>query len=638
MKNQGNLEIKLAKAVALHQRGERDKARKIYEEILREDPKSFDANNLLGGLLLLNELFEKALRHFDTALDINDLMANAWSNRSLALKGLGRFQDALNSVEKAIKLDPKFADSYYNKANILVKIGKLNEAVGALDIFTSLAPGHHLGFFVKGNLLRQLDKKAEAIVAYERAVTLQPKFSEALSNLGLCLAEIDELERALPCFDRAIEIAPDFTDCYLNKGVTLEKLGQYEEAIACYDKALQINSKYLQALQNKGVALEKIGKLEEAIATYNHAISIDQNYAPAYFNRGYAHERLQKIDESIADYEKAITLSPDREDIYWNRALMLLCKGDFKRGWDAYECRTRLKHASQFYDTENLKKFEWHGPQISLEGKSILLRSEQGLGDTIQFCRYVKNLSNMGARVLLEVQPPLVNLLKNLEGLHYIIPKGSPLPQFDYYCNLMSLPLLLGTTIESIPNETPYIKADTKRVEAWKEKLGPTTSKRVGLVWSGGFRPDQPDLWPLNKRRNIELVKLADFKTDGIEFHSLQKGELPEAELVVLYLRGWNGPDIKNHADDLNDFAETAALIENLDLVISVDTSTAHLAGALGKPVWLMNRFDTCWRWFLEREDSPWYPTFKLFRQPMPDDWGSVVTKVASELKIFSKS
>jgi hypothetical protein len=231
-----------------------------------------------------------------------------------------------------------------------------------------------------------------------------------------------------------------------------------------------------------------------------------------------------------------------------------------------------------------------------------------------------------------------MNVLQGLEGLENLNSDADPHPEFDYYCNLMSLPLLLKTTVETIPNEIPYLKADPDKVKAWADRLGPKVSKRVGLVWSGGFRPDRPDLWLLNRRRNIELIQLIGLKTEGIEFHSLQKGELPEAELVVQHLQNWDGPKIINHADLLTDFTETAALIENLDLLISVDTSTPHLAGALGKPVWLMNRFDTCWRWFLHRSDSPWYPTFRIFRQKSYDDWTPVVKEVKVALDEFAKT
>ncbi len=316
----------------------------------------------------------------------------------------------------------------------------------------------------------------------------------------------------------------------------------------------------------------------------------------------------------------------------------MLCKGDYEFGWQEYENRLKLDYAQSFYDTERLKAFHWNGDPGALPSKKLLVRAEQGLGDTLQFCRYVRLLSAMGAKVTLRVQKPLMNVLQGLEGLENLNSDADPYPEFDYYCNLMSLPLLLKTTVESIPNEIPYLKADPDKVKAWADRLGPKVNKRVGLVWSGGFRPDRPDLWLLNRRRNIELIQLIGLKTEGIEFHSLQKGELPEAELVVQHLQNWDGPKIINHADELTDFTETAALLQNLDLLISVDTSTPHLAGALGKPVWLMNRFDTCWRWFLHRSDSPWYPTFRIFRQKSYDDWTSVVEEVKMALDEYAKT
>ena len=290
-------------------------------------------------------------------------------------------------------------------------------------------------------------------------------------------------------------------------------------------------------------------------------------------------------------------------------------------------------------NTEQLKEFAWNGDPFIIQGKNLLVRAEQGLGDTIQFCRYVKLLHEMKAKeVILRVQKPLLKLLDRIEGVTAVVSDSEPMPNFDLYCNLMSLPLLLKTSLNNIPNQIPYIKADPIKVKEWAERLGPKVNKRVGLVWSGGFRPDRPDLWLLNRRRNIELVKLRDLKTEGIEFHSLQKGELPEAELVIQYLKDWDGPQIINHADALNDFTDTAALLENLDLLISVDTSVLHVAGALGKPVWLLNRFDTCWRWFLERDDSPWYPSVRIFRQKSFDDWDPVITDVKRALMSFAAS
>ena len=267
------------------------------------------------------------------------------------------------------------------------------------------------------------------------------------------------------------------------------------------------------------------------------------------------------------------------------------------------------------------------------------MHSEQGLGDTIQFCRYAKLVKKLGARVVLEVPKPLLDLLNGLDGVDQLIESGKLLPAFDYHCPLMSLPLAFKTHLDSVP-ESPRFKINQQKINFWKNKLGTESNfnkkPRIGLVWNGGFRPNQPEVWGVNQRRNLPLDHLKILKNTGIEFISLQKGEPAESEFRCKISEGWDGPDIKDYAGELQDFSDTAALVLNLDLVITVDTSTAHLAASLGKPVWLLNRFDTCWRWLLDREDSPWYPSMKIYRQPSHGDWDSVMTKVRHDLIEFS--
>jgi hypothetical protein len=276
-------------------------------------------------------------------------------------------------------------------------------------------------------------------------------------------------------------------------------------------------------------------------------------------------------------------------------------------------------------------RLPWLGREC-LIGKTIVLHGEQGLGDTLQFCRYVKRVADLGASVLLEVPSQLASLLKNLEGVSRLLVRGEPLPAFDYHCPLISLPLAFGTSLSTIPAQVPYIVADPVKTRFWSEKLGPWIQLRVGLVWSGGFRPDQPERGPVDKRRNMPLSTLAPLRNAGITFYSLQKGQPAESELAQLRAAGWPGPELVDFTALLHDFSDTAALVENLDLVISVDTSTAHLAGALAKPVWIMNRFDSCWRWLLNRTDSPWYPTARLYRQQRPEDWAEVVERIRLDL------
>ncbi len=305
-----------------------------------------------------------------------------------------------------------------------------------------------------------------------------------------------------------------------------------------------------------------------------------------------------------------------------------LLNGRYEEGWREFEWRKRIRIP---LGSRPFSEPLWLGEQ-DIAGKIILLHSEQGLGDTIQFCRYAELVSNLGVRVILEVPKSLMRLFEGLCSSPELIEVGSQLPFFDFHCPLMSLPLAFKTTLSSIPANIPYLKTDTDRVLFWNGRLGHKNKPRVGLVWSGGFRPDQPQVWSVNKRRNIPLAKFASFAGLDIDFYSLQKGEPAESELTALKRDNWGGPNIIDLTGELIDFSDTAALIQNLDLVISVDTSTAHLAGALGKPIWILNRFDTDWRWLLDRTDSPWYPTVKLYRQEKAGDWDEVVQRVRGDL------
>jgi hypothetical protein len=331
---------------------------------------------------------------------------------------------------------------------------------------------------------------------------------------------------------------------------------------------------------------------------------------------------------SLQNYDKAIAINPQYANAFWNKSLLRLLNGEYEQGWKLYEWRWKVK-GLKF--ARSLDGPLWLG-QESLTNKTIFVYAEQGLGDTIQFVRYLKPLKELGAQVIFEVQAPLLNTFFDYEGVS-TIKAGDNIPQYDFQCPLLSLPLAFNTTLETIPNSHPYIRADPHQVAHWKAKLDLKTKLRIGLVWSGGFRPNQPEVWAINKRRNIALEYFKAFKDIDADFYSLQKGIEAEAELVNLVNSNWGGPRIIDHTKDLQDFSDTAALIANLDLVVSVDTSTAHMAGALGKPVWILNKFDNCWRWLIHRQDSPWYPSARLFRQEAPGDWESVITQVHTELQ-----
>lgn len=383
------------------------------------------------------------------------------------------------------------------------------------------------------------------------------------------------------------------------------------------------------AHSNRGLVHKELGRYEAALADYNRAIDLSPDCAEAHSNRGIVLQELNQPEAAVASYDRAIAISPDYAQAYLNRSLALLLQGELERGWTDYEWRVKTKDGRS--ERRDFLQPRWLGAE-SLVGKTVLLHCEQGFGDTLQFCRYAKLVADMGAKVLLQVPRALKDLLGTLDGVGQLLLPNEPLPDFDFHSSLMSLPWAFKTTLATIPNQVPYLRASERKRRIWRQRIGDSDKLQIGLVWSGGFRPNQPSVWAVNNRRNIPLTKLATILRSDCTFYSLQKGQPAESELADWIANG-NEPQIVDLTASLHDFSDTAALIAELDLVISVDTSVVHLAGALGKPVWLLNRFDTCWRWLLERTDSPWYPTITLYRQERMGDWDSVLQRVRSDLE-----
>jgi tetratricopeptide (TPR) repeat protein len=582
------------KAIALHQQGRLAEAERIYEEVLRAQPKHFDALHLLGVIALQARRTERGVELIKKAIGLNASVPVAHNNLGYALFDLKRPEEALACYERAIVLKPDYAEAHNNRAFVLLALKRPQEALASCD----------------------------------RAIALKPDFAEAHKNRGIALQDLKRPQEALASCDRAILLKPDYAAAYNNRGIALQDLRRLDEALANFDKALALKPDDVDAYNNRGNTLKDLARAEEALASYDKAIALKPDDSQAYYNRGIAFQYLNRPKDAIASYDKAIALKPDHAEAYWNQSLCFLLQGRFDQGWRQYEWR---KKREKQVAARSLAKPLWLGEK-DIAGKILFVWWEQGFGDTIQFCRFAKLAEARGAKVILSGQQPLRELLKQLSPTIQIIDQDKVAAKFDYHCPLLSLPLAFGTTLETIPQYMPYFKANAEKSLFWKIKLGEKSKLRVGLAWSGGFRPNQPEVWSDNKRRNIPLAKLAVLKHPNIEFYSLQKGQPAESELAELMRENWDGPDIIDFTSLLNDFSDTAALVENLDLVISVDTSTAHLAGALGKPVWILNRFDTCWRWLLERTDSPWYPTAKLYRQKKTGDWENVVQRVKMDL------
>ncbi len=496
-----------------------------------------------------------------------------------------------------------------------------------------------------GSALQELRRLDAALESYQpRHRDRSRGNAEAYSNRGVVLKDLERLSAALASCDHAIAIRPGFAEAHFNRGVVLYQLEQLAAALASYERAIAIRPDYPEAHFNRGIVFSDMNQLEPALASYDRAIASRADYVLAHVNRGNVLKELGGIEAAIAAYDRAIAIKADCAGAYFNRSVLYLLTGRFERGWADFEWRWENQHRFSIVAADYRRpQPRWLGRDPPggdppggdpPAGRTILLYAEQGLGDTLQFCRYAKLLADRGASVILEAQAPLLKLLEGLKGVSQLVAPGSALPpNIDYQCPLLSLPLAFATTLATVPAEVPYLKSNPGKVRFWQEKLGERNKPRVGLVWSGGFRPEQPELWSVNSRRNIPLSKLAPLEHPDIEFYSLQKGQPAESELAELRAGGWDGPDLADFTGLLTDFSDTAALIECLDLVISVDTSIVHLAGAMGKPVWMLNRFDTCWRWLLDRTDSPWYPTLKLFRQERRADWDGVVERVRGELR-----
>jgi len=597
------LDSQLQQAVMLHRQGRLAPARMLYEQILQVAPGHFHALHLLGVIAAATGDPGKAAALIGRALEIVPDDAPAHNNRGAALHALGNYDAALVSYDRAAALDPTYADPLYNR----------------------------------GNLFKDLRRWEEAVASYDVAISRRQDYAAAYCNRGICLAELERLDVALASYDRAIALQPAYPAVFYNRGNVLCALRRWREAVESYDRAILLQPEYAEAHANRAFPLKELARGAEALASCDRAVALNPKLKEAHVNRAGVLLAMRRTNEAIASYDRAIAAHPADASAYVNRAMARLLAGDFAGGWSDYEWRWQDATRWIIEEKRSFGQPLWRG-QEPLRDRTILLQSEQGYGDMIQFCRYATLVADLGAVVLLEAPPALAGLLQSVAGVTRVLIRGEPLPPFDYYCPLLSLPSAMKTNLATIPAAVPYLEPGDDCRRRWRERLGERRACRVGLVWSGGFRSSRPELWSANERRNLPLAAFGALDATGVEFYSLQKGQPAESEVAGLSAGNWRGPEIRDLTSEIRDFADTAAFIEQLDLVISVDTATAHLAGALGKPVWILNRYDGCWRWLLDRGDSPWYPTARLYRQERAGDWASVVERVNADLAAFCVS
>ncbi|MDB5459001.1 MAG: repeat-containing protein [Caulobacteraceae bacterium] len=569
-----------------HQAGRPDEAEQGYRRVLQITPR--DANVLahLGTLMLERGRWEEGVGVLDACLAVDPRQQAMLTNRGNALIELGRFEDALASYQAAIDLEPDAA-----------KPGAYNNL---------------------GAYLQSLGRSQEAVQAYDRAIALEPDTAEAWGNRGIGLTSLGRYDEALAALDRALALNPGYVDAMTNRGIAFYLAGRMEEALAAYRQALAMKRDGAEILSNMALALQALDRLDEALACCDQAIGLNPDFAEGLVNRGMVLQAQARFDEAVAAYDRAMAIAPDFADPYWNKALVLLLQGDFEAGGQLYERRWDRTDAPPSPAVGDVPL--WLG-QTPVAGKTILLHGEQGLGDTIQMLRYAPLVAAQGARVALSVQPGLIELAQRIRGVDRIVDAGTAADGVDLHCPLMSLPLALGTTLPTIPAEVPYLAAPAAKRTEWAARLGPATRPRIGLAWSGN-RDHKND-----RNRSMALETLLPLLAKDTDYISLQREYRP-ADQALMAADG----RIRDVADQLESFTDTAALIEHLDLVVSVDTSAAHLAGALGKPLFVLLPWVPDHRWLLERDDSPWYPTARLFRQQRSGDWSGPLEALAAAL------
>jgi tetratricopeptide (TPR) repeat protein len=569
--------------LAHHLANQVEPAERLYRQVLAIEPSHPDALHLLGVLVAQRGEHQQALPMLQQAVALVPMIGEFHRHLADVYALLNRHAEAFDVYVKAIQLDPNDVLSLYAAARSAAQLGRDAQAAECLQRLTQLQPNSATTWADFGIVLTRLNQLPQSVEALQRSIAIEST-GHALTGLSDALRQLNRVDEATEPARRGAELQPEVAWAQIAYGNVLQVLARFDEAVDHYRKALAIEPGHFDAINNLGLTLLKMGQPVEALKTWDEAV------------------------------EK----HPDNANLRANRSLAILTLGNLARGFAEYESRFE---SLAFRSTPQPSKPRWRGEDV--RGKTILLSSEQGLGDTIHFARYVPMIAQTGARVVIACPPEIKDLLLTVKGVAEVRSRGDADPQFDYWVPMASLPFHFKTTLENVPAEVPYLHADAARIEKWRSRLAGEGIFKVGIVWAGS---------PLHQNDRSRTCRLEQFfplaRIEGVRLFSLQKG--PAAQAVL------GAPaELKLTAlgDELRDFSDTAAVLEALDLLIAVDTSVVHLAGALGRPVWTLLAHGPDWRWLMEREDSPWYPTMRLIRQPKVHDWKSVFERLERELR-----
>jgi tetratricopeptide (TPR) repeat protein len=605
----------------LNELGRHEEAAEHFARALQLQPDMVAAAHARGRTLLRLGKLEAALQALETAARLAPGNSNIQSDLGVALQRLGRSHEALQRLTRATDLNPAHVDALQNRAQVEIALGRLPEALQSLDRAINVQPRSAPLHAARGNVLGDLDRASEALQSYDRALALQPADAGTLRNQGRTLMTLQRPEEALAAFDAAIRVRNDESDSHFYRGVVLAGLGRHEEALESFDEALRLNPGADAILNNRAIALAELNRPEEAARGFAAALAANPDNVEALENAANTARVLQHYAHAAQLFERALTLQPGNPQLRLSKGLLLLTLGEFQQGWPLHEARLEVSR---------LHPAPMPLPAIdSLRGTRVLVHAEQGLGDTLQFCRYIPMLEARGVQVTLAVQPPLQLLLRALSESVQILPFDQPFPALGNRLALLSLPMLFDTRLESIPAPIPYLQALPDRRARWRDRLRAVPGIKVGIAWQGNLDTEKQGGF---RGRSIALEEFAPLAAlPDVSLIALQKGAGAAARAQVSF--GSRVLELMDpHDMGADEMLDTAALVQELDLVVTSDTVTAHLAGALGVPVWVALSTSPDWRWLAEREDTPWYPNMRLFRQRSRGAWGPVFARIAGEL------
>lgn len=616
----------LNRAMQAYRVGNLFEAEWLCQDVLQQQPGTIAALHLLGVIAYQTGRLDSAIAYYQSVIALNPAHFEAHGNLAVALQERGDLETAAAHFEQSLALNPTHAPTYFNLANLRLKQGQPEPAIAHYQRAIALKPGYVPAYNNLGNALRQLGDLEGAIGQYHHAIRLDPNYVQAYNNLGNLLLQRGEPAAAIAQYEKSLGLQPDNPDIYYNLGNALRELVQLDSAIQAYQTSLRLEPDRAEVYNNLGLCFHEQNRWGQATSHFERALALAPDHLEAHINYGILLFEQNRLPEATDHFEQAIALQPDYPAAHINLSFALLSAGDLRRGFAEYEWRWQY----EAFEALLVEQPRWDGSDLT--GKTLLLYAELGLGDVLHFIRYAPLIAGRAKRVILDCRPELIRLLSTVPGIDEWVPRGGDRPAFDVYSPLMSLPHLLGDELETIPQRVPYLQVVPSGFELPERE---PDRFNIGITWASGVPRNYGHQESYRrylrsyKSRTAPLALFMQLQNlAGVKLYSLQLGE--HQTDIARY--GFDR-EVCDLSPYLQDFADTAAAIAQLDLIISVDTALVHLAGALAHPVWTVLPFAPDWRWMLERQDSPWYPTMRLFRQDHPGDWEGVMARVLWALR-----